>query len=144
VSGGVGEDLERERVEAVAGKHRLGFPERPVDGRLAAPEVVIVHARQIVVDQAVDMDRLDRAADPQRPLGIDREQLSGSGGKQRAQALAAADRCVAHRGIQPFAPVVGGLQKAAEETVDLGGDARRLLVELDASPVDRFKRHRTA
>ena len=38
----------------------VGFAERLVDGRLAAPQIVIVHARQIVVDQRIDVDRLDR------------------------------------------------------------------------------------
>ena len=71
---GMGEDFERQRVEAVAGEHRLGLAERLVDGRLAAPKVGIVHARQIVVDQRIDVDRLDRAADAQRPLAVDREQ----------------------------------------------------------------------
>ena len=65
---GIGEDLEGERVEAVAGKHRLRLAEGLVHGRLAAPQVGIVHARQIVVDQRIDVDRLDRAADAQRPL----------------------------------------------------------------------------
>jgi hypothetical protein len=69
----MGEDLERQRVQAVAGKHRLRLAERLVHRRLAAPQVGIVHARQIIVDQRIDVDRLDRAADAQRTLGVDRE-----------------------------------------------------------------------
>ena len=64
----MGEDFERQRVQAVAGEHGLGLAERLVDGRLAAPQVGVVHARQIVVDQRIDVDRLDRAADPKRAL----------------------------------------------------------------------------
>ena len=38
---------------------------------LAAPQVVIVHRRQIVVDQRVNVDRLDRRSDAQRAVRID-------------------------------------------------------------------------
>ena len=68
VRGRMREDFERQRVQAVAGKHRRRLAERLVHRRLAAPQLGIVHARQIVVDQRIDMDRLDRAADAERPL----------------------------------------------------------------------------
>ncbi len=68
------EDLERQRVQAVAGEHRGRLPERLVQRRLPAPKLGVIHARQVVVDQRVDVDRLDRAADPKRALAIDREQ----------------------------------------------------------------------
>ena len=63
----VGEDLEGQRVQRIAGKDRGRFVEGVVHGRLAAPEVVIVHARQIVVDQRIDVDAFDREPDPHRP-----------------------------------------------------------------------------
>ena len=62
------EDFEREVVEAVAGEDRGRFVERLVDGRLAAAKIVVVHARQIVVDQRIDVDRLDRRAGAERAL----------------------------------------------------------------------------
>ena len=43
---GIGHDLERERLQRIAGEHRHRLAELLVDGRLAAPHVVIVHARQ--------------------------------------------------------------------------------------------------
>ena len=72
--GGTREYLERERVETVAGKHRRRFAERLVDRRFAAPKLGIVHAREVVVDQRIDVDRLDRACNPKRAFAIDREQ----------------------------------------------------------------------
>ena len=75
-------------------------------------QIVIVHARQIVVDQRIDVDRLDRRADPQRPLGIDGEQLRGGAGQQRAQPLAAADRGMAHRLVEAVAGVAGRFEQA--------------------------------
>ena len=82
----MGEDLERQRVKAVAGEHRFRLAEGLVDGRLAPPEIGIVHARQIVVDQRIDVDRLDRAADAQRPLrsiANSRDAATVSSGRRR-------------------------------------------------------------
>ena len=140
---GMGEDLERQSVEAVAGEHRLGLAERLVNGRLAASQVGIVHARQIVVDQRIDMDRLDRAADAKRPLAVDREQSRRRNGEQRPKALAAADRGMAHRLVQPVAAVAGRRQQAGEEIVDLGARRGRLRPRARCQPVDGINRHRT-
>ena len=107
VGRGIGEDLERQRVQAVPGEHRLRLAERLVHRRLAAPQVGVVHARQIVVDQRIDVDRLDRAADAQRPVAVDGEQPRRGDGEQRPKSLAAADRRMAHRLEQPFAVVAG-------------------------------------
>ena len=112
----IGEDFERQRMEAVAGKHRLGLAERLVDGRLAAPEVGIVHARQIVMDQRIDVDRLDRAADAQRALPVDREQARRGDGEQRPEPLAAADRRMAHRFIEPLAAVARAASASARRS----------------------------
>ncbi len=111
---------------------------------LAAPQIGVVHARQVVVDQRIDVDRLDRAADAQRPVAPDREQLRRGDREQRAQPFAAADRGMAHRLVQPLAVVVGRRQQAGEEVVDLGGDPGGLRVEQSGEPVDGLNRHRTA
>ena len=66
-------NFEGQRVQAVAGQHGLGLPEGLMHSRLAAPQVGIVHARQVVVDQRIDVNCLDRAADAERSNGIDRE-----------------------------------------------------------------------
>ena len=83
----IGEDLERQGVEAVAGEHRGRLAERLVHGRLAAAQVVIVHARQIVVDQRIDVDRLDRGADAKRAvarsIANSREAATVSSGRSR-------------------------------------------------------------
>ena len=140
----MGEDLERQSVKAVAGEHRLGLAKGLVHRRLAAAQVGIVHARQIVVDQRIDVDRLDRAADAKRALAVDREQPRRGHGEQRAEPLAAADRAVPHRLVERFAAVAGRRQEAAEEIVDVGADPGRFGVELARQPVDDLNRHRTA
>ncbi len=62
----VGQDLERQIVQAIAGQYGRRLVKRLVDGRLAPAHVVIVHRGQIVMHQRIDMDALDRQADPQR------------------------------------------------------------------------------
>ena len=138
------EDLERQRVEAVAGEHRGRLAERLVHCRLAAPKLGIIHARQIVVDQRIDVDRLDRAADPKRALAIDREQARRGDGEQRTKPLAAADRGVAHGVVEALAAVAGRTEQLRKETVDLGRDGLRLGVQLVGEPVDGLNRHRRA
>ena len=116
VGRGIGDDLERQVVEAVAGEHRGRFVEGLVDGRLAAAQVVVVHARQIVVDQRIDVDRLDRRAGADRAVLVESEQAAGGDGQQRAKPLAAADAGVAHRLEQPVAAVAGVCQIVAKRS----------------------------
>ena len=141
VSRGIGENLERQRMQAVAREHRFRLAECLVDGELAAPKLGIVHARQIVMDQRIDMDRLDRAADAKRPPRIDREQARGGNSEQRPKPLAAADRGVAHRFIEALAAVASRREKPRKEAVDLGRDASSFGLQLASQPVDDLNRH---
>ena len=49
--------------QAVAGQNGGGFVELLVHCRPAAPQIAVVHGRQIVVDQAVAVHHFDRCAD---------------------------------------------------------------------------------
>ncbi len=90
--------------------------------RLAAPEVVIVHARQIVVDQRVNVDAFDRERGPHRARALDVEQVAGGDHEQRPNALAAADRGVAHRFVEPAARVLGNVEQGVEAAIDPRAD----------------------
>ena len=127
---GVGDDLERQVVKAIAGQHRGRFVEGAVDGRLAAAQIVIVHARQVVVDQRIDVDRLDRRTGADDPLLVQSEQPAGGDGQQRADALAAAQPGMAHRLEQPVAAVAWPDQIAGKDRLDLGADAVGLGLKL--------------
>ena len=116
----VGEDLERERVQRVAGQDRGRLVERLVNGRLAAAQIVIVHRRQVVVDQRIDVDRLQRDGGAAAALAVDTEQVGGGDQQDRPQPLAAADRGVTHRAIQVAAGVVRNDQQSIEASVDIG------------------------
>ena len=64
----VRENLEGERVKTVPGEYRGSFAESLMHGRLATPNVIIVHAGQVIVDERIDVDGLDGGADPKRQI----------------------------------------------------------------------------
>ena len=94
------QDLERERLHGVAREHRLGDAEADVDGRLAAPQDVVVHARQVVVDERIGVDQLDRAGGTERRAMLAMDRVGRGEDEQRPQALAAVENGVAHRVAQ--------------------------------------------
>ena len=72
--------FERQCQKAVACKYGGGFPKFFVRGGLAAPQIVIIQSRQIIVDQRIGMDEFDRAA------GIKRVRKIGFKNARRFQA----------------------------------------------------------
>ena len=118
VGGRIGQDFKGQIVQAIAGQHGGGFIEGLVHGGLPAAQVIIVHARQIVVDQAVDMDAFDRERDPERLFAWHMEDIAGRNHQQRAHAFATADRRMAHGFIQPSAAVIGHGQQPIETLID--------------------------
>ena len=72
---GIGQHLERHRQQTVAGEHRGRVVELLVAGRPAAPQIAVVHRRQIVVDQRIGVDHLDRRRDLQGAAPRHAEQL---------------------------------------------------------------------
>ena len=121
VSRGIGENLERQRVEAVARQDRGRLVESLVDGGFAASEIVIVHRRQIVMNQRIDMDAFERERGAAGAIPIHPEQPRGGEDEQRPQALAAADRRMAHRPVEIGAGIVGDRQQLVEPPIDIGG-----------------------
>ena len=93
--------LERQRQEAVPGQDRRGLVERPVAGRSAAPQVVVVHRRQVVVDQRIGVHHLQRTSRRQRRLAVAAARLGRHQAQDRPQPLAAPQHAVTHRHRQP-------------------------------------------
>ena len=65
-------------------------------GGSAATQIVVVHRGQVVVHQAVDVDQLDSGGGRIEALQRRAERFPGGVHEHRAQALAAAERAVAH------------------------------------------------
>jgi hypothetical protein len=57
--GVVSEDRERERLQGVTDENRSGLVERTVASRASSAEVIVVHGRQVVMHEAIDVDQLD-------------------------------------------------------------------------------------
>ena len=92
----VRQHFERLRQQTVAGQDGRGLVELTVDGGPAAPQVGIVHGRQIVVDEAVAVHHFDGGCGTQRADLRHVEQARAVEHEERADALAAAHEGVAH------------------------------------------------
>ncbi len=93
---------EGEGQQGIAGEDGGGFVIGFVDGGAAAAEVVIVHGRQIVVDQRVAVDQLDRDGRRATVRSAAAPSIRGGLAQQEGpQALAALEAAVAHGGDQP-------------------------------------------
>jgi hypothetical protein len=65
-----GQYLEAEREQGVAGQDRDRFSELFVGARLSAAQIVVIHAREIVVHERVGVHALERARRIQRDVAI--------------------------------------------------------------------------
>lgn len=96
----VGEHVERQRLQRIAGEDRGGFVEGDMHGGLAAAEVVVVHRRQVVVDQRIAVDQFDCGGGGVEVGLAGAERGAGGVGEQRAHALAAVEHAMSHRPVQ--------------------------------------------
>src|SRR5579885_1696203 len=94
---GGGEDLEGVGKEAVAAQRGHRLAEHLVAGGTAVPEVIVVHAGEVVVDERIVVNHLDGASKTHRPLRSAADRLARGERKDGAQALSAAEQTVAHR-----------------------------------------------
>ena len=90
------QDVEGEGQQAIAGEDGGRFVEFLVRRRLPAPQVVIVHRRQVVVHQRVAMHAFERRAGHQRLLARDLEQRRAFHHQEGPEPLAAAEAGIAH------------------------------------------------
>ncbi|CDN43885.1 hypothetical protein BN871_DS_00300 [Paenibacillus sp. P22] len=99
LASGLCRQIESMREEGVAGQNRHGFAVDPMVGRLAAPKVVVVHGRKIVMDERIRMDKLYRACYGQRSLLVARisaGRLRGSQHEHGTNPLASGREGVSH------------------------------------------------
>ena len=91
MGGGIGENFERECQKRVAGEHGGRLVERHMDGWPPAPEIVVVHAGEIVMHERISVHGFDRRSHPKRARGIDIEESCTAQDEERAQPLAAGE-----------------------------------------------------
>ena len=134
---------ERLGEEAVADEDRLALAEADVRRRPSAAQVVVVHRRQVVVDQRVGVNQLERTGRRHgEPAGLGLGAEDGVGGGQRQErtdAFAAAEQRIAQAGVEHGrrrwrrrnGPAQAGIDRRAHPR-DPGGEgvrARRLVSE---------------
>ncbi len=90
---------ERQRQQAVAGQNRHRLAEHFVVGGLAAPQVVVVERRQVVVNQRIGVDEFERAADLDRTLQILGEHSRHLEAQRGANSLTPRKHAVPHRTV---------------------------------------------
>ena len=92
----VGDDVEGIGQQPVAGQNGGGLVEGLVDGGTATAQIVVVHRRQVVMDQRIAMDHFQRASRAENAFALDSEQPRGLRQQEGPQPLAAAERSIAH------------------------------------------------
>ena len=112
---GPGQNRESLGQQPVAGQNRGCLVEGDVNRRAAAPQVAVVHRRQIVVDQAVAVDHLDGGTDPERLLLGNIEEAGRFAHQEGPQAFAARQRGIAHRFDNAPARPVGRREQPVEQ-----------------------------
>ena len=112
-------EAERLGEQAVAGQDRHVLAERDVAGRLAAAKPVVVHRREVVVDQRVGVDHLDRRGEREHLVRRAADRLGRGEREHRPDALAAGEQRIAHRLLEAGRAGLGGEAKPLEVGVDL-------------------------
>ena len=95
------ENIEGEGQQRVAGEDCGGLIKGPMHGGLAAPQIVIIHGRQVIMDERITMYTFQRGGGLPDGLIIAAQQPCRFDDQKRAQALAASQRSVAHCSHQP-------------------------------------------
>ena len=120
-------DVEGKRQQRVTDKNCGRLVEGLVHGRPSAPQIVVVHGRQIVMDQRIAVHEFERGAGHQRARARSAEHRGGLDQQKWPQAFAAIQRCMAHGRDQPRRPRDFPVERrVAEEPLEqrfgLGGD----------------------
>lgn len=90
------EDFKSDGEEGVACQHGDAFPKYFVVGGTTAPEVVIVHAGEVIMDQRVGMDALDGCGGWE---SVGYAAATGFGGRDTGdwtESFAACEQAIAH------------------------------------------------
>src|SRR5215475_1930376 len=90
------QNLECDGEKGIACEHRGCLVELDMRGRLSAAKIVVVHARQVVMDERVGVQRFDRRRHLESPLWVYAEELRGTEHQAGPQALAAGENRIAH------------------------------------------------
>ena len=114
----LGDQPERQRQKGVAGEDRDRVAEHLVVRQPSPAVVVVVHRRQIVVDQRIGVDHLERARRGHHRRRRGADGLGPRDHEDRPQPLAARQHAVAHRAMHGRRRSVLARQEPLERRVD--------------------------
>ena len=118
--GRLGDGLEGEGLEGIAGEDGGGFAEDDVGGGLTAAEVVVVEGGEVVVDEGVGVEHLERGAQVGDAFGIGSgacDHASGFHAEDGTETLAAGEGAVTHGAVDGVGERVGCGQEAFEGSI---------------------------
>ncbi len=140
-SGEIGDGLEGEGLQGVAGEDGGGFAEEDVAGGLAAAKVVVVEGGEVVVDEGVGVEHLEGGTEVGDAFGIVAGACDHAGGlhaEYGAETFAAGEGAVAHGAVDGVRQGVGcgqeafeggiGELRAGEEQGLYGGEHQTLMI----------------
>ena len=92
----MGKAFEGQRLQGIAGQHGGSLVPFDMHGRPPPAQVIVIHARQIIMHEAVGMDHFDRGGRPDGMGRVHPVQPRAFHHQEGAQTLAALT-CIAHR-----------------------------------------------
>ena len=130
----VGRGQPRERVceHRVTRQDRHRLAGMDVQGRASTTQVVVVHCRQVVVDEAEGVDEFDRDAGVEGPVTVGTDLLAPVPRQERSQALATREGGVSHR-LDERRGDVEVVERRLEPGLDAREGSRHLVVEPHAA-----------
>ena len=96
------ECLHRQREQRVARKDGHRVAEDFVVGQFAAAVIVVIERRQVVVNQRIGMDHLERTGRFESAGGVVRDRCGGLQTEHRADPFTAREQAVAHGAMDRF------------------------------------------
>ncbi len=115
------QNLKRLRQKRIPGEHGDALAENLVRGRASASEIVIVHARQIIMDEGVRVDALDGTGRRKGLGGFSAAGLGRSEAKNRPHPLAPGQQAVTHGAVDGGWFDRGFRQQPVQRGVHLAG-----------------------
>ena len=88
--------MKRFGEQPVAGQESHAFTEHLMRRGPTAAQIIVVHGRQIVMDQGIGMDHFDGASKRQQLFSFSAEDFSRGQRKYRPYAFSAREQAIAH------------------------------------------------
>ncbi len=118
VAGRLRQHFEGARLQRIAGEDGGGFIEGAMTGRAAASQIIVVHGRQVIVHQAVNMNEFDRGGGAIELFERRAERLTGRIDQHWPDAFATRQRAVTHGFEQSLGGTAVDFERACQHRFD--------------------------